>query len=61
MEDGWKEMDLSVFHHGELWRVPANGGEVGGNVPAEGEKLKKEAYRERKLNPLLHRFGLGRA
>lgn len=34
---------------------------MGENVPAEGEKSKEEAYRERKLNPLLHRFGLGRA
>lgn len=62
MEDGWREMDLSAFHHGQLWRVPGQcGEEVGENVPAEGEKSKEEAYRERKLNPLLHRFGLGRA
>lgn len=62
MEDGWREMDLVPFTMGSCEESRANGGkEVGGNVLAEGEKLKKEACRERKLNPLLHRFGLGRA
>lgn len=55
-------MDLVPFTMGSCEESRANGGkEVGGNVLAEGEKLKKEACRERKLNPLLHRFGLGRA
>lgn len=35
-------MDLSAFHHGQPEESQANGGEeVGENVPAEGEKLKK--------------------
>lgn len=60
MGDGWKEMFAHLSPWGALKNPGPAGVQVGGNVPAEGEKAKKEASTEEMKPPTLP-FCLGQA